>query len=175
MAQEVYFRKILPVAQTVVAAIFGGWGFWVRNEAITNGLGWKSTMVFHVWPWPLRFAAILNMPALLLGLTLLELTHELGLGVRDWVAYFVLILFVALTWFWVGRWLDKVSESESNKKQRRSAWIAVGAFTVSCAALATINGSSFTGLGILIWLAAGIAVSGVDRFRKAKRDPSSAR
>ena len=94
MPNEIYFRKVLPVLQTVAALIFGGWGLWLRNQAITNGLGWHSTMVFHVWPWPLKFALILNMPALLLGFALLVPTDTLGLGVPDWVGYLVSVLFV---------------------------------------------------------------------------------
>jgi hypothetical protein len=175
VAQEAYFRKVLPVAQTVVAAIFGGWGFWVRNQAITNGLGWRSTMVFHVWPWPLRFASILNMPALLFGFVLSLPVYALLPRVPEWVSSLLLILFVPLIWFWVGRWLDKLSDSHSNAKQRKAAWIAVGIFTAICAGLAALgsSSSSFTGFGLLIWLAAGIAVFRVTRFRKSKRGPSS--
>jgi hypothetical protein len=175
MAQEAHFRKVLPVAQAVVAVIFGGWGLWLRNQAITNGLGWHSTMRFHVWPWPLKFAVILNMPALLLGLALFFPTDAMGLRTPDWVSYLVLVLFVPLIWFWVGRWFDKLNDFDSIAKQRKGSWIAVGMFTVSCAGLAMIRSSSFTVFGALIWLAAGIAVFGFDRFRKPRRDPSSAR
>ena len=69
MALGIQFRKLLPITQTVLAAFFGGWGLWLRNEYLSHysPFGWNSTERFHVWPWPYKFAVVSNMPALFAG------------------------------------------------------------------------------------------------------------
>src|SRR5215469_8774463 len=69
MTSRVRFRQILPASQVPLAALFGGWGLWQRNQILSHdylfGIGWNSTARFHVWPWPYKFAAVTNFPALL--------------------------------------------------------------------------------------------------------------
>src|ERR1019366_6599273 len=72
MAQINQFRKILPFTQIGLAILFGGWGLWIRNAILSRPFvlgmnGWKSTARFHVWPWPFKFAVVLNLPAFLAG------------------------------------------------------------------------------------------------------------
>ena len=58
------FRWILPTCQVPLAALFGGWGLWLRNQILSHdylfGSGWNSTARFHVWPWPYKFAVVTN-------------------------------------------------------------------------------------------------------------------
>jgi hypothetical protein len=75
MTQRIQFRKVLPIFQTALAAILGGWGLWLRNSILNlsffgDDTLWNSTARFHVWPWPFKFAVVLNMPAFLAGLFL---------------------------------------------------------------------------------------------------------
>jgi hypothetical protein len=65
MIWSTQFRTVLPVLQTVLAVLFGGWGLWLRNSILgkpflENSTLWNSTARFHVWPF--KFAAIMNMP-----------------------------------------------------------------------------------------------------------------
>src|SRR5215470_2076413 len=99
------FRKVLPVSQTALAILFGGWGIWERNTIISNSwLGWNSTLRFHVWPWPFRFAAILNMPAFLAGALLSWPLDYLLPRLSEWVP---VLLLIPLFWYWVASWADK--------------------------------------------------------------------
>ena len=69
------FRVALPIAFTVAGAVFGTIGL-VQRAAILNQRLWEnqtlwdSTARFHVWPWPYKLAAVLNLPALLGGMLL---------------------------------------------------------------------------------------------------------
>jgi hypothetical protein len=73
VTRQTQFRRVLPALQTAVAVSFGGWGLWLRNSALSqpffNSTLWNSTAAYHVWPWPFRFAAILNVPAFVIGLS----------------------------------------------------------------------------------------------------------
>jgi hypothetical protein len=71
MTAVVKFRRLLPVVQCGLAALFGGWGLWERS-AILNRVftadgqtRWDTTAQFHVWPWPFKFAVVTNTPAFL--------------------------------------------------------------------------------------------------------------
>lgn len=75
MAAEIRFRVILPLAQSVSAALFGGFGLWERSAFLGrpvfgNQTLWNSSVASHYWPWTYKFAAVLNFPALLAGLLL---------------------------------------------------------------------------------------------------------
>jgi hypothetical protein len=66
MPTQLRLRKVLPISQTLLAVAFGGWGSWERVTSINDSwLGWNSTLRFHVWPWPFKFAVVQNTPAFL--------------------------------------------------------------------------------------------------------------
>ena len=56
MVAEIRFRAILPVAQCACAALFGGFGLWMRDfvlgQPFFDGTLWATTAYFHVWPYP---------------------------------------------------------------------------------------------------------------------------
>src|ERR1035438_1810813 len=53
MAFRGQFCRILPASQVALAALFGGWGLWQRNQILSHdylfGTGWNSTARFHIW------------------------------------------------------------------------------------------------------------------------------
>ena len=55
MSREIRFRTLLPIAETVLAALFGGVGLWQRKQILSQPfLGdqilWESTARYHGWP-----------------------------------------------------------------------------------------------------------------------------
>jgi hypothetical protein len=106
------FRKLLPVSQTVLATICGGWGLWLRNSVLSrpfwgNSTGWDSTLRFHYRPWPFKFAAILNMPAFLASGLLSAPLDYFRPGLPEWVSALPVLLIIPLLWYLVGAWADK--------------------------------------------------------------------
>jgi hypothetical protein len=169
MVQGTQFRKALPVLQTALAVFFGGWGLWIWNSVLSRpfwgGTGWDSTLRFHFWPWPFKFAAILNMPAFLGGGLLAWLSDYLRPGLPEWVPD---LLLIPLLWYWVGAWVDKNVASEKR-------WILLLLFILVCATASSIPKyvGGYTGwvvFGIAIWLVAaiGMKTSATARKREAK-------
>lgn len=175
MAQRNQFRKILAFTQTVLAILSGGWGLWVRNDILSRPFvlgttGWESTARFHVWPWPLKFAAVLNMPAILAGTLvswpLVALLPALPVSPSN----LIVISFVFLQWYWIGSWLDQ--RRVAHKKNAIGQWIVLVAFVAICAAASSIpyiigGYVSYFPAGILIWLitAVGMAAANLPRKR----------
>lgn len=106
------FRVLLPIAQTVLAAVFGGIGLWQRATILSKPLWgnqtlWDSTARFHVWPWPYKFAAVANLPALLVGGVLIWPLDDLMRPLPEWVQASPLLIPTAVLWYLVGRRLEK--------------------------------------------------------------------
>jgi len=175
MAQEAHFRKLLPIAQTLVAAVFGGWGLWLRDSIIGNSLGWNSTLRFHVWPWPFKFAAILNMPALIAGGLVSWPLDSLKPGLPESVSMLTTLLFVPLLWYWVGSCVDRTGRSTRNRNSGLVFSISFLLFALVCAGAALISAfiGSYTsylffGIAILLTVALGVTAYSALRKRKAK-------
>jgi hypothetical protein len=173
MIQRTQFRSVLPVLQTVLAVFFGGRGLWLRNSILSRpflgtSTGWESTLRFHVWPWPLKFAVILNMPAILAGGLLTLPLQYLRPGLTEWVAALPVLLVIFLFWYWVGSWADSnISE--------RARWILLPFFILVCAAVSSISEyvggyTSYVLFGIAIWsiVAVGAIASAGLRKRNSK-------
>jgi hypothetical protein len=178
MVKETQFRKALPALQTAIAISFGGWGLWLRNSILSRpfwgSAGWNSTAVFHIWPWPFKFAAILNMPAVLAG-GLLSLPFDyLRPGMPEWVSVLPVLLLVPLLWYWLGSWADRIVRTAQGKISARQWWIWIMLFMFLCAVASSIpphigGETSYVPFGIAIWMvfAVGVQVSGA-RNRKSK-------
>jgi hypothetical protein len=172
MAQETHFRKVLPIAQTLVAAVFGGWGLFLRDSIIRNTLGgWNSTLRFHFWPWPFKFAAILNMPALIAGVLVSWPLDSLRPGLPESVSILPTLLFVPLLWYWVGSWADRTPGFTHNRKHRLVFSISFLLFTLVCAGATSISAfvgsyTSYLFFGIAIWLTVAIGVKAYSALRK---------
>lgn len=113
MAQTHRFRRTLPIAQTISAAFFGGFGLWQRNQILAHT--WlNSTARFHVWPWTYKFAVITNTPALLVGLLFSWPISNLAPASSEYAQAAPTLFIVPILWYWVGSRLDR-PQSFANK------------------------------------------------------------
>jgi hypothetical protein len=175
MSPRNQFRRILPISQTAIAILLGGWGLWARNSILNrpflgNSTGWDSTARFHVWPWPFKFAAVLNMPAFLTGSLLSWPLDALRPGLPESVSILPVLLCVPLLWYWVGSWLDRRGNAEKVSNAPRQ-WILLFVFTSICAAASSIPESvggyvSYIPAGIAIWSIAAIGMAAFKICRK---------
>ncbi len=178
MVRETQFRKVLPAIQIVIAISFGGWGLWIRNSILSrtflgSSTGWDSTLRFHVWPWPLKFAAILNLPALLTGATISLPLGSFRTPIFEWGWTIPTLLCVSFLWYWVGRRVDKYLTVGKHPRGQRQVWLFLLLFMLVCAAAASTD--EFAGshtiwvlFGIGIWVFVGMAIPILD-LRRSKR------
>jgi hypothetical protein len=156
------FRKLLPFAQILVAVLFGGVGLWQRYQILNESEFLRnSTAQFHVWPWPWRFAVILNIPALFAGALLAWPIGDMWPGLPKWTEDAFPLLFVPPLWYWFGAQLDRrwINTDQAGTSPRRNRpWLLLSAFV-----LASIIGAAlpyrylgYTGYipyGVLLWVA----------------------
>jgi hypothetical protein len=162
MARENRFRMILPVAQSGLAVLFGGFGLWKRSAILSRPFFegqtlWNSTARFHVWPWPYKFAVVLNVPAVLMGLLL---AWPIGtawpeVSVSEYLAYMPSLLFVPILWYWVGSRLDRRWSSGD-----KTPWIALLIFTLVClvGAFIPIGYVGHLPYGLAVWLVTAVVI-----------------
>src|ERR1700687_5712821 len=124
-------RQILPASQVALAALFGGWGLWQRNQILSHdylfGIGWNTTARFHVWPWPFKFAVIANLPAFVAGLLLSWPISAAKPDLPETVQFAPSLLFVFVLWYWIGLRLD-----QHCCVQQRTAWALLAVFISVC-------------------------------------------
>lgn len=171
MPSNVQFRGVLPVVQTTIAALFGGCGLWLRNAALSarffDSTLWNSTASFHVWPWPYRFAATLNLPAVLLGFLV---SAPIGLARRqgpEWLFYLPSLLTVPLLWYFLGFWLDRQPFRGSDALHGNArGWVVFLFFALTCFVISLIPYNpyrdlplNFTELGVLLWILVAVAMA----------------
>jgi nitrate reductase NapE component len=160
MARELRFRTVLPVAELAVAALFGGIGLWQRSVILSRSLFgqtlWESTARFHVWPWPYKFAAVSNLPALVAGLLLTIPISAMKPTLPEALQLAPALLFVLFLWYWVGARLDR-RWSVSDK----TPWIALLVFTlVSLAgAIIPLGYVGYLPYGFTVWMLAAVTIS----------------
>ena len=154
--QAKQFRVLLPIVQCPIAALFGGVGLWQRSAILNRPIFgdqtlWDSTARFHVWPWPFKFAVVLNAPAFLCwGLVGWPIGDRWPKAPEVAMAAPTL-LFVALLWWAVGRWIDR-HWTASN----RVIWGSLLGFTLICAAGASVPSTTFyLEWGVLVWIVVG--------------------
>jgi hypothetical protein len=173
MVRELRFRIVLPILESGIAALFGGIGLWQRSAILSRPsfLGqtlWDTTARFHVWPWPYKFAAVLNLPALLGALVATIPIEMLRPNLPESVAAAPTLLFVWLLWFWVGSRLDR-RWSVAHK----APWVALVIFTcVSFVGAFVQMGFLYTGYlpyGFIVWAFALVGlVRQTSEFRKPR-------
>jgi len=177
MAQRLRFRKILPLAQTAIAVSFGGWGLCLRtsvlNQPFFGSTLWNSTARFHVWPWPYKFAVIQNAPAFFVGLLFSWPIESLKPGLPEWVSLLPSLFLIPLLWYLIGAWLDRRCISRSGQENPAYwPWVLLCFVTAISLAIALTAGSlfgsytTFIPLGVLYWLALGIAIAFFGRNQK---------
>jgi hypothetical protein len=151
MGREYQLRRVLPVAQTILAAAFGSWGLWQRNEILTRSfLGWNSTARFHIWPWPFKFVAIANLPAHLAAALLFWPLGMVWPNLSESLLLAPSLLLVVLLWYRVGVRLDRWGG------RNRTAWVGVLFFMLFSllGALLPIGYTGYVPYGVLIWIVA---------------------
>ena len=105
MARKNKFCMLLPLGQCGLASLFGGFGLWQRSRILSRPgffegtTLWDTTVRFHVWPWPFKFAAVSNMPALLAGLLLSIPIGAIRPTLPEAVQLAPTLLFVVILWF----------------------------------------------------------------------------
>ena len=157
MASRGQFCRILPASQVALAAMFGGWGLWQRNQILSHdylfGTGWNSTARFHIWPWPYKFAAISNLPALVAGLLL---TIPMKSTLSETLQLAPTLVFVFLLWLWVGARFDRRWSVAD-----RTPWIAILLFVVlsSIGAFLPLGYTGFLPYGFAVWVVAYLVLS----------------
>lgn len=180
MSSAKQFRTALPILQTAVALFFGGWGLWLRNSLLNhpflNSTLWSSTARYHVWPWPFKFAAILNMPAFLIGSVLSLPIAALKPRSPEWVECLPCLFLVPVMWYLIGFWLDRWQNGRVDTNKRAHwPWLLLVLVTV----VSAIGGgtsrqffSSYVGFlyfGVLLWIALGVGMRLSGRYRSGAR------
>jgi hypothetical protein len=155
--------------QAAIAAVFGGWGLWLREATLSREIFGStlrtSTAVFHIWPWPFRFAAILDMPAFLAGGLLSWPLELIAPGLPEWVSALPMLPLVALLWYWIGAWADRTL-AFGNTGHAHRLWFVLVIFILLCAVAALTSESfgSYTSwfvVGFGIWLFLGIGIGAI--------------
>lgn len=167
MVQENQFRRILPASQTVLAAFFGGLGLWQRNEILSHSLfGWDSTARFHVWPWPFKFAAVVNMPAFLAGMLLAWPIGDRWPWLPESVLYVPLLLLVPILWYWIGSWLDRRwGVLDKTATHAKLPWVLLLLFTLGAMGASTTT-SVYLLCGLAAWMIVGLGATASAIYRK---------
>jgi hypothetical protein len=153
------FCKVLPLIYVVLATTFGGWGLSQRanilNQSWVGGTLWDTTARFHVWPWPYKFAAVMNTPALLAGLLLSRPLSAVAPTSPERLQFAPTLPFVFVLWFFVGAQLERrwgISD--------KIAWLLLlGHLLVSLAiALISPGYTDYLVYGLLFWLLIAIPI-----------------
>lgn len=172
MAPETQFRRFLPIVQCMVAAAFGGLGLWQRSVILSQRAWgeqtlWETTARFHVWPWPYKFAVMLNMPAFLGGTLLAGPLSVMGAKLSEIAEMGATLALVPLLWFWVGRRLDRRSGQADRLANSRVPWVFLMVFLIVClgGALLPLGYVGFLPLGIALWMVAAPALVWLTRAR----------
>ncbi len=162
MARELRFRIVLPVAEFGIATLFGGIGLRKRSVILSRPgffegtRMWDTTARFHVWPWPYKFAAVSNLPALLCGSLLTIPINAMRPTLPEAFQLAPTLLFVWFLWYWVGARLDR-RWSVTDKLP----WIALLVFTLVSlvGAIIPLGDAGYLPYGFILWVLAAFTIS----------------
>jgi hypothetical protein len=161
MARELRFHIVLPIAEFAVAALFGGIGLWQRSVILSRSFFegqtlWDSTSRFHVWPWPYKFAAVSNLPALFAGSLLTVPIGAMWPKLPEALQLAPTLLSVLCLWYWIGSRLER-----RWKLADKTPWIALLIFpSVSLAGAFIPHGYvGYLPSTFIVWVLAALAIS----------------
>jgi hypothetical protein len=164
MRQPPRFRIILPPVQFFLAGLLGGCGLWQRavilSRPFMSGQTLNDTTArFHIWPWPFKLAAVINMPAVIVGGLLSWVFGAFGVLVNDFTGFIFSLLLVPPLWYWIGSKLDF--------KSRLGAYWFLLLFTLASAGCSSFSFgyTSYLPFGVILWIVAGMTI----RRRKLSR------
>jgi hypothetical protein len=133
---KVRFAVLLPLVQTVLAAVFGGIGLWQRNEILSqpfmDGTLWQTTAAFHVWPWAFRFAFVSHAPAAVAGEILAIPIEAVWPSAPEPVLGLPSVILVAALWAWIGSRMDRKWRDPDASRAAATPWILLLVLTVVC-------------------------------------------
>jgi hypothetical protein len=114
---------------------------------------WETTASMHFWPWPYRFAVILNLPAALAGIPFY------GRAASEVVAGIVSLLLTLPLWYWIGFRFDRTCGAK--RSGYLSFWLFLLAIVVSSFSGALYFDYSIDYLlyGAGMWMATALAVA----------------
>jgi len=176
MRKGVQFRMLLPVAESVLAGLFGGIGLWQRNQILFRHMFgdqplWESTARFHVWPWSYKFAAISNMPAFLAGSLVslpinalwAKLLNPARPELPEAFELVVSLVFVAMLWSWIGHRVDRKLRNVGADRVvdgTKTAWVSLSVFTAVCltGAFLPLGHVGYVLYGAVVWLATAATI-----------------
>jgi hypothetical protein len=159
-------KLIFALLQTIVAACVGGLGIWQRNQILNKPFFEGQTLrdttaAFHVWPWPYKFAAIYNLPAVLGTGLLLVPTRLLWKNAPGLLDVTISLLLVFSLWYWVG--------AHVQLSWRSIALLGAFATAALVGAFLPLGYSGFLPFGVLLWLLV-IPIARHRSFGTATRD-----
>lgn len=163
------FRLLLPPIQIISAACFGGVGLWERYQILNQRIWgdqtlWNSTAAFHVWPRPLRFAVVTNIPAFLAAGIVEWVVRWFGANPPEIAAFAVSVVFVGVLWHKIGSQFDAQLAASTQRP-----WMILLCFTAfSIAGVFTPGYISYVYYGIMLWVAFTIVI-----VRRSGRTPST--
>lgn len=176
MARKAQFHSLLPVSQCALGAMLGGIGLWQRSAILSRPFTegqtlWDTTARYHVWPWPFKFAVITNMPAFLCWALVSWPISERWPNTPEGVFIAPSLLFAAVLWYAVGRWLDQqLGAVQQPAIQPKRIWVLLLVFTLSSAAGASIPlTTAYLVWGVFLWLVVG---GGILTRRMTQNRPS---
>ena len=136
------------IAMTI---IFGGIGLYQRQAALSQPFMAGQTRAdttdrYHVWPWPIRVAMIINLPALIGGAFLGGLFSYLSEMAGAVVGSLAGLFLISQQWRAIGILLDK--------RPRRGLAMGLSLFLSGTlvASLAPLGYTGFLPAGLLMWL-----------------------
>jgi hypothetical protein len=130
---------------------------------------WDTTAPLHVWPWPYKFAVILNMPAAFAGMffsamVFSDFASRYGRVATEAVGGIVSLLLTLPLWYWIGLRFDRTCGTKS------SGYLSFWVFLSSMIIL-SFSGALYLGpidyllYGCGVWVLAAIAIAALTRAR----------
>jgi hypothetical protein len=143
-------RIAIALIAIVVTFVCGGLGTYQRDVILSQPFLGDQTLAdttarFHVWPWPLKVAMTISLPAFLVAAVAAGIFSDFSETVGTVVHVFATSFLTILLWWVVGIRLDGRSSRE----------LAVGlsafAGAAAVAACAPLGNVGFLPAGILTW------------------------
>jgi len=156
MRPQFQFRLSVAVGATAITEGFGAVGLWQRNQILRQpffmgATGWESTLRFHVWPWPIKFAAIWALPAFIGGSVVMIPVRLLFEALPETAELLPTGALALLLWYWVASRLEKYSPT--------TRWAALFVF-LTLSLTGALLPLGYTGwlfpYGALVWCVAAL-------------------
>jgi hypothetical protein len=170
---SIRFAKILPIAQLTLAILLVSWGLWQRYLILESAgeWGWNSTARYHVWPFPLKAAVVLNTPAFLVAALFAAAVSQISPEGGDYNLAIVWAILIWWMWRRIGLWIDNRRMIDSVPQQKAFTWtlvallmlISIGGWGLASISMYT----SFIGVGIAAWALAGACIVVMGNRRRA--------